>query len=49
MFNIIVATDENNGIGKNNSIPWNIPEDVELFKTLWQRKSFWESALKSVK
>jgi hypothetical protein len=22
---------------------------VELFKTLWQRKSFWESALKNVK
>lgn len=22
---------------------------VELFKTLWQRKSFWESPLKSVK
>ena len=22
---------------------------VELFKTLWQRKSFWENALKSVK
>ena len=22
---------------------------VELFKTLWQRKSFWESALKSVR
>ena len=22
---------------------------VELFKTLWQRKSFWESSLKSVK
>ena len=22
---------------------------VELFKTLWQRKGFWESALKSVK
>jgi hypothetical protein len=22
---------------------------VELFRTLWQRKSFWESALKSVK
>ena len=21
---------------------------VELFKTLWQRKSFWESALKNV-
>ena len=22
---------------------------VELFKTLWQRKSFWETALKSVR
>lgn len=22
---------------------------VELFKTLWQKKSFWESSLKSVK
>jgi hypothetical protein len=22
---------------------------VELFKTLWQRKSFWETALKNVK
>jgi hypothetical protein len=22
---------------------------VELFRTLWQRKNFWESALKSVK
>jgi hypothetical protein len=22
---------------------------VELFKTLWQRKSFWESSLKNVK
>jgi len=22
---------------------------VELFKTLWQRKSFWEGAIKSVK
>jgi hypothetical protein len=22
---------------------------VELFKTLWQRKSFWETALKNVR
>ena len=22
---------------------------VELFKTLWQRKSFWEGAIKSVR
>jgi len=34
MFNIILATDNNSGIGKNNSIPWNIPEDIELFKSL---------------
>jgi len=34
MFNIILATDNNSGIGKNNSIPWNIPEDMELFKSL---------------
>ena len=34
MFNIILASDENNGIGKNNSIPWNVPQDIELFKTL---------------
>ncbi len=34
MFNIILATDNNNGIGKNNGIPWNISEDIELFKSL---------------
>jgi dihydrofolate reductase/thymidylate synthase len=34
MFNIILASDNNNGIGKNNSIPWNVPMDVELFKNL---------------
>lgn len=34
MFNIILASDNNNGIGKNNSIPWNVPADIELFKNL---------------
>ena len=34
MFNIILASDNNNGIGKDNSIPWNVPMDVELFKSL---------------
>ncbi len=34
MFNIILATDENDGLGHNNKIPWNIPEDMELFKSL---------------
>jgi dihydrofolate reductase len=32
MFNIILATDDKNGLGKDNSIPWNIPKDVELFR-----------------
>tara|TARA_A100001015_G_scaffold311574_1_gene415090 strand:- start:2936 stop:3457 length:522 start_codon:yes stop_codon:yes gene_type:complete len=31
-FTIIAACDENKGIGKNNSIPWNIPEDLLFFK-----------------
>ncbi len=34
MFNIILATDENNGIGKNNSIPWTNSLDLKLFKSL---------------
>jgi thymidylate synthase len=34
MFNIILASDNNNGIGKNNTIPWNSPKDMELFKSL---------------
>ena len=32
MFDIIVATDEKNGIGKNNSLPWHLPEDLHHFK-----------------
>ena len=34
MFNIILASDSKNGIGKDNSIPWDVPEDIELFKSL---------------
>ena len=32
MFNIILAQDSNNGIGINNSIPWNEPKDMAHFK-----------------
>ena len=32
MFDIITAVDENNGIGKNNSIPWKLPKDLHHFK-----------------
>ncbi|MGL5961955.1 MAG: dihydrofolate reductase, partial [Cetobacterium sp.] len=34
MISLIVAMDENNLIGSNNSMPWNIPEDLKLFKTI---------------
>lgn len=32
MRTIIVAYDENRGIGKDGNIPWHIPEDTKLFK-----------------
>jgi len=34
MVNIIVATSENNVIGRGNDIPWYIPKDLEHFKKL---------------
>jgi thymidylate synthase len=34
MFNIILASDDKDGIGYNNTIPWNVPADLELFKSL---------------
>lgn len=34
MFNIIVAHDENNGIGKDQGIPWTNIEDMKRFKSL---------------
>tara|TARA_B100000085_G_C18381859_1_gene446741 strand:- start:54 stop:599 length:546 start_codon:yes stop_codon:yes gene_type:complete len=34
LVNIIVAYCKNNGIGKNNSLPWKISSDLKKFKTL---------------
>ncbi len=34
MFSLIAAVAENNCIGKNNKIPWNVPEDFQYFKTM---------------
>lgn len=31
---MIVACDKFGGIGKNNRLPWHIPEDLEKFKTI---------------
>ena len=33
-YNIIVAICENNGIGYNNGLPWNIKEDLKIFSKL---------------
>lgn len=33
-FDIVVAVDSENGIGKNNSIPWRLPADLRYFKKL---------------
>lgn len=39
-FNMILATDLNFGISKNNMIPWNIKEDMNFFKDITSHYSF---------
>jgi dihydrofolate reductase len=34
MINIIVASSKNRVIGKDNQLPWNLPEDLKHFKKL---------------
>ena len=33
-LSLIAAVDENNGIGKNNQLPWHLPADLKHFKNL---------------
>lgn len=39
IFNIIVAYDQNRGIGKNNMLPWQLPEDMKRFAKLTKGES----------
>lgn len=47
--NLIVAMDEKGGIGKNGLIPWNVPEDLHMFRrmtkggTVVMGRRTWES------
>ena len=38
MLSLIAAIAENNCIGKNNSLPWHIPEDLKHFKEITSGK-----------
>mgnify|MGYP001222360386 FL=1 len=37
-LNIIVAIDNNNGIGKNNTLPWHFKEDLKYFSKVTKGK-----------
>ena len=49
IYNVIVAIDNDNGIGKNGTMPWRVPEDVAWFKkittghTVIMGRKTWES------
>ncbi len=34
ILSLLVAADENNVIGKNNKLPWHLPNDLKYFKNL---------------
>ena len=34
ILSLVVATDENNTIGKDNKLPWHLPNDLRYFKNL---------------
>jgi dihydrofolate reductase / thymidylate synthase len=45
MFNIILAHDNNYGIGKNNELPWFFTSDMRYFKSITSPKNFLETSI----
>lgn len=39
MIEMVACMDETNGIGKNNKLPWHLPEDLAHFKKLTERQT----------
>lgn len=39
MLSFVVATSENNVIGKDNTLPWHLPEDLKRFKEITMTKT----------
>jgi dihydrofolate reductase len=37
-YNLIVATDNKNGIGRDNELPWHYPEDLKYFSKTTKSK-----------
>ena len=39
-FNVILAVDSKNGIGKKNTLPWNFSDDLKFFKSMTSFSDF---------
>ena len=45
MFNIILATDNNGGIGLNNNIPWDFSKDMEFFRNITKSNNIFDKSI----
>ena len=45
MFNVILAHDNKNGIGKNNELPWFFPSDMRFFKSMTSPLNFLDTSI----
>jgi dihydrofolate reductase/thymidylate synthase len=45
MFNVILACDNKNGIGKNNKLPWKLKKDMEYFKHITKSNNIFDKSV----